>query len=46
MWICLTALYEDVSATTKLLVNEDFHGYRWLEDMNVSTYIAGLTEVV
>jgi len=34
-----------VSATTKLLVNEDFHGYRWLEGMNVTTYIAGLTEV-
>jgi len=46
MWTRLTALYEDVSATTKLLVNEDFHGYCWLEGMNVSTYIAGLAEVV
>jgi len=45
MWTRLTAMYEDVSASTKLLVNEDFHGYRWLEGMNVSTYIAGLTEI-
>lgn len=29
----------------KAVSHEDFHGYRWLEGMNVSTYIAGLTEV-
>lgn len=45
IWSTITNLKEQATESTKLLVSQEFHGYRWEPGMSVSSFLSGLSVI-
>lgn len=46
MWTTITGIKEQATVSTKLLVSQEFHGYRYEPGMTMSTFLAGLNVII